>query len=603
MTPGELAAFASTVGAFSAGQIDRLYQLVVGPRGGVGASALREQWRSLGLQDGGNSVAGDVADDLCLEFIIDVADTDPDTPLESKFFEILDAANIALTTTTTTTSSPRPSSAYSIESIDENEPLWRQAVVLDNRRLVSQVIDIWQDRVIERRAAYEQYEDPEANAVADNQYRDKLAKRTIDHWRSRVQHVKTLEAMAAGLLFRRDATRTLTALILAERETVFVRERQRRSAARFLAIWRQKTALIREMEDHADNFRNLHAAQNVLACLSETRQHHEEAECRAVTIYEGTLARRVFNQWFAQSQAICVNHERAEAAADYFAAKHAFQKLRARAQSRLAQKEITQARIHLLCLKYFRKWRLAVRDIKEAKYNAAYKTMRRKVKENIARASLTIWREKMRRVRAMHATADEILAQKQGENARKMAHSAIVAMYRHTEETRRAESLADEFYHQTLVRRLGIFGAHWLVPARQILANQRVADEYRATRLATYTLSALRTMRNYAFRAKRLEEDADTLRQRNEKKRALAFLHRWRQAAVRAQEDGGAAVENSLVPATPAARRSQLLASTTPAYTPGTGLFGATGRTIDEEQDEAEEEEEEVDEPDEVRAS
>ncbi|OCT47139.1 hypothetical protein CLCR_02351 [Cladophialophora carrionii] len=586
MTPEELARFASTVGAFSAAQIDRLYQLVVSVWGGAGASALSEQWRALGLQEGNNSVAEGVDDGVCLDFIVDLAKIDPDTPLDAKFFAILEAANIALTTTTT--SSPRPSSPHSVESIDENEPLWRQAVALDNRRLVSQVIDIWQDRVIERRAAYEQYEDAEANAVADTQYRDKLAKRTIDRWRSRVQHVKSLEAMAARLRFERDASRVLRALTLAERETVFVRERTRRSAARFLAIWREKTARIHELEDYADSFRKIHAAQNVLARLSETHHHHQEAESLAVTIYEGNLVRRIFNQWLAQSQAIRVNDERAEAAADYFAAKHAFQKLRARAQSRLVQNEVAQARAHILYLKYFRKWRLAVRDIKEAKYNAAYKTMRRKVKENIARASLNLWREKTRRIREMHATADEFRAQKQGENARKKAHSAIVAMYRHTEETQRAEKLADEFYHQTLVRRLGIFGSNWLVPARQILANQRLADEYRATRLATYTLGALRTMRNYAFRAKRLEEDADTLRQRNEKKRALAFLQRWRQAAMRAHEDG-AAVENSLVPATPAARRSQLLASTTPAYTPATGLFSAASRMIAEDHDEEEE--------------
>jgi hypothetical protein len=346
------------------------------------------------------------------------------------------------------------------------------------------------------------------------------------------------------------------------------------------------------MEAQADTFCNVHAAQHVLVRISQIQRRHQEAETDAVTIYERNLARKIFTNWLAQSQAIRVNDERAEAAADYFAAKHALQKLRARAQARLAQKEVVQARTYLLSLKYFQKWRQAVRDIKEAKYNAAYKAMRRKVKENIARAALNIWREKTRRIREMTITADEFRTQKQEENAKKMAHGAVVTMYRHTEETRRAEKLADEFYHQALVRRLGIFGSSWLLPTRQILANQQIADEYRATRLATYTLGVLRTMRNYAFRARRLEEDADTLRQRNEKKRSLGILQRWRQAAARADEDG-TAVENSLVPTTPAARRSQLLASTTPAYTPATGLFGgAGGRAIEEEGPEEEEQDE-----------
>ncbi|KIW66064.1 hypothetical protein PV04_08271 [Phialophora macrospora] len=591
MTPEELAGFASTVSAFSASQIDRLYHLIVGDRGGVGSTTLGEQWRALGLQEGNNSVAGGIDDAACLDFIADVANVDPGTPLEAKFFEILEAANIALTTTT---SSPRPSSPDSIESIDENNTLWRQAVALDNRRLVSQVIEIWQDRVVERRAAYEQYEDPVANAFADRQYGDKLAKRIIDRWRARVQYVKDLEAMADRFRFEKDASRALKTLTLAERENVFVRERTRRLAAKFLALWRAKTARIREMEAQADNFCNIHAAQNVLVRISQTRHRYQEAESDAVTIYEVNLARKIFNKWLAQSQDIQVNDERAEAAADYFAAKHALQKLRARAQARLAQKEVAQARTHLLSLKYFQKWRLAVRDIKEAKYNAAYKTMRRKVKENIARAALNIWREKTRRIQEMHATADAFRSQKQEENARRMAHGAVVTMYRHTEETQRAEKLADEVYHQNLVRRLGIFGSNWLLPTRQILANQQIADEYRATRLASYTLGVLRTMRNYAFRARRLEEDADTLRQRNEKKRALGILQRWKQAAARADEDG-TAVENSLVPATPAARRSQLLASTTPAYTPATGLFGAGGgggHAIEEEEPDEEEQEE-----------
>jgi hypothetical protein len=398
--------------------------------------------------------------------------------------------------------------------------------------------------------------------------------------------------MADRFRFEKDASRVLRALTLAEREHVFVRERTRRLAGKFLALWREKTARIREMEAQADTFCNVHAAQHVLIRISQIQRRHQEAETDAVTIYEGNLARKIFNKWLAQSQAIRVNDERAEAAADYFAAKHALQKLRARAQARLAQKEVVQARTYLLSLKYFQKWRLAVRDIKEAKYNAAYKAMRRKVKENIARAALNIWREKTRRIREMTVTADEFRTQKQEENAKRMAHGVVITMYRHTEETRRAEKLADEFYHQALVRRLGIFGSNWLLPTRQILANQQIADEYRATRLATYTLGVLRTMRNYAFRARRLEEDADTLRQRNEKKRSLGILQRWRQAAARADEDG-TAVENSLVPTTPAARRSQLLASTTPAYTPATGLFGAAGgRAIEEEGLEEEEQDE-----------
>src|ERR1700761_5204454 len=90
MTPEELAVFASRVSVFSADQIDRLYQLVVGAQKGTTSTdptALAEEWRSLGLREVSNSVADAVDDEVCLDFIIEVASIDPGTPLEAKFFK------------------------------------------------------------------------------------------------------------------------------------------------------------------------------------------------------------------------------------------------------------------------------------------------------------------------------------------------------------------------------------------------------------------------------------------------------------------------------------------------------------------------------------
>lgn len=614
MTPEQLAGFASNVSTFAAGQIDQLYQVLLRLQETalpVTPTSIVEEWRSLDPE--GHTIDFD-ADNESLQWILDLLEVDPEIPLVDKFLDVLEAANIVLTTSSSLPPPPseRPSTPDSVESIDENDPLWLQAVALDNRKLASQALDQWRSKLQEQREAYEDFENPALNHVADQFYRANLARKATAHWHARTQEIQEMEHVADEFRKRKDAAYVLKIWTLATREKIFVRVRDERLAHKALSNWYRKTEGMREMQATAEDFRNRQALRSVFEKMARRTTRLREAESRAVVVYEGNLARKTLEKWLATLQEVQINEQRADAAADYFASKHALHKWREKTQIRLEEKEAIEARKKDLQVQYFRRWRTAVKKKKEAKYNDAYKKMRRKVKVNIARTALTIWRDKTRQIREMNATADDFRERKDADGAKRAAHTVIVAMFTTTENVQQANREADRFFNKTLLHRLQVFGSNWLAPTRQILANQERADEYRATRTASHAVAALRSWRNSAFRAKRLQDDADALRLRNEKKHTLGVLNKWRQrasvsaiAASNGREDenggggpgGAGAVEPSflitMMPTTPAARRSQLLAgaSTTPAYTPATALFGGGRRDLLHLEEQAEEDE------------
>ncbi|KIV79675.1 hypothetical protein PV11_07223 [Exophiala sideris] len=589
MTPEEQTRFVSDIQGFSHEDIDRLYrvllnleqdQLDLAPAN-VKHAYLTAYW------DERRQLAD--ANEPCIKWLLDLLDTDPDIPLNEKFLDVLQEANIVLTADGTTTDGGVARSEASIESIDENDPLWQQAVALDNRKLASQALELWrakvQAKVEAQQKAYEDYENPQLNAIADAFYNRNLGRRALWHWRNTAIHQRRLEEVAIEHCARKDAAFALKHWTLAARESLFTRVRSERLAQKAMDTWREKTRDIREMEAVADDFRNHQAVRNTLGMMAARREQIKKAEQQAVLVYEGNLARKVFNKWLAKMEQQRFDERKADAAADYFALKHALNKWRAKARSKKEEEQAMQAREHMLVFKYGRRWREIVRRRKHALYDAAYKRMRKVVKMNIARAALNIWRQKTAQIRAMRMAADEFRARRDAENAQRIAHGAIVTMYNRTQQIQEANQQADEFYNRNLIERLQIFGSNWLIPTRQILENQQRADEYRATRSASYAVSVLRSWKNMAFRARRLEEDADVVYQRNERRRVWGFLQRWRRAVPKQDEDEEGREEH-LVPATPAARRSQLLNSTTPAYTPAAALFGSDGRVeeIDEEE-------------------
>ncbi|KIX99845.1 uncharacterized protein Z520_04481 [Fonsecaea multimorphosa CBS 102226] len=601
MTPEELARFASDVRLFSPEDIDRLHRVLFRLQEAsvdFTPAAIEREYKSICLE----SHVSTQYDDPCLQWLLDLLETDPEIPLNEKFLDVLQEANIVLTTDGTSTEAAtdyeedykgrvdndvsipvRPVTPDSIDSINENDPLWQQAVALDNRKLASQALEQWRHKLQLQRAAYLEYEDPAMNAVADSLYLRNLARKVLSHWRNTVAEIRQMDNVADDFRMRRDAAFSLKNWTLATREMLFVKVRDEKILRKTLEKWQEKTASVKQMEAAAADFRDRQALQNVLVKMVAKRSQIRQAESQAVLVYEGNLSRKTLHTWVVQLDHIRLNERRAEAAADYFASKHILQKWREKARFRIEERKALEARKHVLSFTYFHKWRAATRKSKEAKYTEAYKTMRRRVKMNIARTALIVWREKATQMRQMDVTAQEFRARKDVESARRTAHGAIITMFNKAEQVQEANLQADAFFRKNLIERLHIFGSNWLVPTRQVLENQRRADEYRSTRTASYAVQMLRNWRNAAFRTKRLEEDADVLFHRNEKRRALGFLQKWRQASAGSNSEE-AVREVSLVPATPAARRNQLLASTTPAYTPAVGLFGRNDDAVEEEE-------------------
>lgn len=591
MTPEEQARFVSDIQSFSHEDIDRLYRVLLNLQhdqvdltsANVKHAYLTADWEER------RQLAS--TDEPCIKWLLDLLDTDPNLPLNEKFLDVLQEANIVLTTDGTTTDGGAAYSEFSIESVNQNDPLWQQAVALDNHKLASQALELWraklQAKVEAQQNAYEEYEDPNMNMLADAVYRRNLATRALWHLVNSYRDIKDQEKLAEEFCSRKDAAFALKHLTVAARESLFTRVRYERLAQKALYTWQGKTKEIREMEEVAEDFRNRQAVRNTLGMMGTKKEQVKQAEQQAVLVYEGNLAHRILNKWLAQLGQRRFDERKADAAADYFALKHTLQKWRGQTQVKREEEEAMQAREHMLIFKYGRRWRETVRRTKYALYEAAYKRMRKVVKINIARAALNVWRRKTAQIRSMRTAADEFRARRDAENTRRIAHGVIVSMYNRTQQLQEANQRADDFYRRNLVERLQLFGSNWLVPARHILENQQKADEYRATRTASYGVSVLRSWKNMAFRARRLEEDADVVYQRNERKRVWGFLQRWRRAVPKSDEDEEGREEH-LVPATPAARRSQLLASTTPAYTPAAGLFGGDGRVLEETEEEEE---------------
>lgn len=602
MTPEEQAKFAGDIRRFATADIDRLHRVLFRLQehsSDFTPDSISREYNAIYLEDRGRRPTN--TEDVCLQWLLDLLQTDPETPLNEKFLDVLQEANIVLTTDGATTDGATedggtrdrniieelhylPPRADSPDFFDHDDPLWRQAVALDNRKLASQALEQWRLKLSLKRKAYLDWEDLMMNDFADRAYKRNLAIKTISHWRNLVIEIRTMDKVADEFRMRRDAASALKRWTLATRGRLYSRVREERLLRKTLGRWRQKSARLKTLEAVADDFRNRQSTENALKKMTVKRSQIVQVDRQAGLVYEGNLARNSLRSWLAHLEQIQLNERRAEAAADYFASRHTLQRWREKASLRQEEKRARQAREQLLAMKYFRKWRTFVRKAKDTKYSEAYKTMRRKVKVNIARAAINSWRQKTAHIRQMETTSNEFRIRKGSENARRMAHSAIVAMYSRIEQIQEAKPQADLFYNRKLLGRLQVFGSNWLIPARHILEFQKKADEYRSTRTASYALSMLRSWRNAAFRARRLQDDADLLFQRNEKKRALGFLQKMRQAVTRGEdEDEGR--DNSLIPATPAARRNQLLASTTPAYTPAADLFGSGGRLIEGEEE------------------
>lgn len=588
MKPEELSDFAHDIRHFSPADIDRLHRVLLRlqeDRIESTPESLRREHKAVYVEEGQTPNA----EDPCLNWLLDLAQTEPETPLNEKFLDVLQEAHIVLTTDGTLTdggseygASRRaasseviphiPTRPQSPDSFDESNRIWLQAIALDSRKLASQALDQWRQKLHLKREDALEREDPQLNRLADELYRRNLARKAITHWRNTIKEMQDLERVAIEFRAKRDAASVLKTWTLAARERLFARVRDERLLHKTLEGWQTKTVNVKEMEVAADAISIRQAAHNVLQTVASRKADLLERDQEANQVYGRNILRKVLTTWNTKVEQQHVNDRRAMAAAEYFSSKHALQTWRDKTRQRADEKHAQQAREQMLAVKYFRRWQALVKSSKEATYSAAYKSMRRKVKINIGRAALHTWRQKTIRIREMATLSEEFQARKKIEHTGRVAHSAIIVMFNQAEQTQDLTRQADVFCNKQAIARLEIFGSKWLSPTRKILEDQRKADEYHTIKTDGYALSRLRNWRNLSFRTSRLESDADGLFRRSEKKRAFGFLQKWRSGAANVNL-AQASVDEKLPPVTPAARRVQLLASTTPAYTPASVMF------------------------------
>ncbi|KIW18429.1 hypothetical protein PV08_02717 [Exophiala spinifera] len=571
MQPHVLDILVERVKSYSQEQITRLYRTLLAlheERLALNADNITKVYLRICSEDG---FQGDSEEDTCGMWIRCLILMDSHIPPHKKFFQVLEKANIQLVTDDSDEeeSEEEKDDDYSdiharregdsIESVDEQDPRWLQAVALDHFRLKSQALSLWRETV----------KQPSVNDL--------------------VVHIEPPHGVHGGGQDEEE----YSVEKLAELEAVADQFRDGTLKQKALSHWRVVTAEYMEQERRADSFRRKKDTENVLS-----KWVLAEREVVLVQVRTANAAQKALDSWRRQTKELQQQEKIADVAAEYFAGRHAFQAMRGKAQERLEQlqeeQEFNKARQRYLIQKYLSIWLERVEQrAKEGLYQSAYKTMRRKVKMNLARDAIRTWHsqamEEKAKLEEMARMADEFRQRKDREAAQRMALGAIHAMYEQGMDGKRLEQDADQHYHRTLINRFGLWDSRWRAPAMEYKEHENTADKYRELKDLEFAGNKLRNWKTQAWRHQRMEQDADVLHQRHDKRRAAGFLQRWRQAAADHRSNVEAREERDrLVPATPAARRSLLVAtSTTPAYTPAPGLLGA-GYIEEETEDDVE---------------
>lgn len=233
------------------------------------------------------------------------------------------------------------------------------------------------------------------------------------------------------------------------------------------------------------------------------------------------------------------------------------------------------------------RWREHVKSCKHARYDEAYRQMRRTVKMNLARRLLHHWQQKVHDCREQDAQADAFY---QTSILQRIAKPVVEAAWDTAEWVSKSESIANQKATQSLQQRALVA----LQQKQQYLQDMSDrADRLRQYRLEQRAVQGLRQMQLKAFEFHRRQFDADAFLDRHDKRGARNILAKMRR--VLAERRGGGEGALTLLPApavTPARKREELLfnnstrLSTTPAYTPFAARLRIERVLVDIEDDE-----------------
>lgn len=464
--------------------------------------------------------------EAALEFMLGLHMFDLKGSLYEKFKKLLQEAEIALT----------EGDIDSISNISSPDPeflehMVARAVIMDRRILIRESLNQWREATEDRRVE-------RMWQIAVDHYDRRLRYKCLSHWYNTYDQVIRPLDYQAMKFYRRENDKMIAESMrkwsLEYRSRSFTRQAQDRLALKALGVMMGKLQDV-QIKDSA-------------------------------IVYEPNLAKKSLKQWSDHVSTIRRNERWAEDAHDYFSMMTAISKWRYKMelnhQDKRRLEKLEQIRLRLMKIKYFRKWQGGVRAIKQAKYGVAYKKIRTTNKENIAKAAIRLWKNATEEVHQMDAGADSFYQLKKEERGEKMAHNAITTMYGTAMKTKEDENIADQLDRRNLIRRVGVI-SKWEDDIQKVQDGTSRADELMAIKNAQLSSSAFKKLKAKGFEISRRIEDADAFYARQQRRALSSYLDKWRRASAQKQGTVG-----ELPPITPAVRKTQLLASTTPSYTP-----------------------------------
>lgn len=464
--------------------------------------------------------------------------------------------------------------------------LLQQAESRDKAVLARQTLDAWRNALEESRmrqleqranALYEMrlkrkvlkqciavFQDlQESQSRADQIYRHKLARnvlgKTSDEYR--VRRIGTIDDdRVKGL--------SLYKWTIATREAAFARNKDQRLKQ---AVMQRLSAHFREAKAKEAQLQQLlrdreaqmqgSLLRAAIGLLTEKVVVAKEQEAKAEIQDQNSLRLASINAWRVKMGRLEDLNVTAEDAREYFLMKRVLSSIKAATQYR-------KDRRAWLATWTLRKWQKVIKDRKHARYDEAYRQMRRTIKINLARTLLLRWRERAQIIREDDVRAD---ATYHNSLLERVGRPFIEKIYDKSEWSKRNELLADTKAGQFLLQR-AVLAIEYKSHALTEMADR--ADRWQQYRLEQRAVQALRQMQLKAFELQRRQADADAFIDRRNKRAVRSMLAMIRHSFAQRRMGTEGALNLSMPAATPARKRAELLLqsstrfSTTPAGTP-----------------------------------
>lgn len=464
--------------------------------------------------------------------------------------------------------------------------LLHQAEARDKAVLGRQTLDLWRNALEEARtrqleqranALYEMrlkrkvlkqciavFQDLQESQVrADQIYNRRLARnalgKTSDEYRVR-RIVSIDDDRVKGL--------SLYRWTIATREATFVRDKELQLKRSFMQrlTYSFRTAKVKEaqleqiLRDREAQTRGA-LVRAAISLLTERAVVAKEQEARADLHDRKALTLASINAWRLKMGRLEELNVTAEDAREYFLMKRVLNSIKSATQYR-------NDRRAWLATWTLRKWQKFVKDRKHARYDEAYRGLRRTIKVNLARRLLLRWRERARAQQEDTARADALY---EISLLNRIGRRFVETVYDKSEWTKRNELLADTKAGQLLLRR-AVLAIE--IKSQSLVEMKDKADRLQQYRLEQRSLQALRQMQLKAFELQRRQSDADAFLDRRNKRAVRSMLAMMRHEFAQRRMGTEGALNLSMPAVTPARKRAELLLqsstrfSTTPAGTP-----------------------------------